>query len=111
MLGKLIIVCAAAALTVGSALADTEKGQKNDAPPIAAARISLGTAVTTAEQHVQGKAVRAAYERQKGGQWVYEIEVVASAEVFDVKINADNGAVIAATVDKADAVDGDDKDD
>jgi uncharacterized membrane protein YkoI len=62
----------------------------------------LVTAVTTAEQHVQGKAVRAEYEQQKSGQWVYEVEVSARSGVFDVKIDADKGTVIASTADKAD---------
>jgi uncharacterized membrane protein YkoI len=105
----IILGIAALAAAVGTACADNAKGSSNDAAAIASARTSLVAAVTTAEQHVQGKAVRAEYEQQKGGQWVYEIEVVAASGVFDVKIDADKGAVIASTADKVDA--DNDKDD
>jgi uncharacterized membrane protein YkoI len=110
MLRKWIIFgIAAFAAAGGTACADNAKRPGNDAAAIASARISLVTAVTTAEQHVQGKAVRAEYEQRKDGQWVYEIEVAAPSGVFDVKIDADKGTVIASTVDKADT--GEDKDD
>jgi uncharacterized membrane protein YkoI len=105
----IILGIAAFAAAVGTACADNAKKPDNDAAAIANARISLVTAITTAEQHVQGKAVRAEYERRKDGQWVYEIEVAGPSGVFDVKIDADKGTVIASTADKVDA-DGD-KDD
>jgi uncharacterized membrane protein YkoI len=105
----IIVSTAALAATIGTACADSEKRAGNDATAIANARISLVTAVTTAEQHVQGKAVRAEYEQRKDGQWIYEIEVAAASGVFDVKIDADKGTVIASTADKVDTED--DKDD
>ena len=104
----IILGSAAFAAAVGTACADNAKRPGNDAAAIANARISLVTAVTTAEQHVQGKAVRAEYEQRKDGQWVYEVEVAAPSGVFDVKIDADKGTVIALTAEK---VDDDDKDD
>jgi uncharacterized membrane protein YkoI len=108
MAGKWIILSTAAlAATIGTACADDAKRPGNDAAAIANARISLVTAITTAEQHVQGKAVRAEYGQRKDGQAIYEIEVAAPSGVFDVKIDADKGTVIASTADKAD----DDKDD
>ena len=104
----IILGVAVFAAAVGTACADDAKRPGNDAAAIANARISLVTAVATAEQHVQGKAVRAEYERRKDGQWVYEVEVAAPSGVFDVKIDADKGTVITSTADK---VDDDDKDD
>jgi uncharacterized membrane protein YkoI len=105
----IILSMTALAATIGTACADNAKSPGNDAAAIANARISLATAVTTAEQHVQGKAVRAEYEQRKDGQWIYEIEVAAPSGVFDVKIDADKGTVIASTADKVDT--DDDKDD
>jgi uncharacterized membrane protein YkoI len=98
-----------AAALAGTAFADNQKNRENDAAAIASAGISLGAAVTTAEQHVPGKAARAEYERQKDGRWVYDVEVAGPSGVFDVKIDADKGTVLAATAAKADADDDDEK--
>lgn len=100
-----IIAGSAAALLASSAFAQTAPARANDAGPVGAAKISLDAAVATAEKHVQGKAARAEYEKQKGGQWVYDVEVVAGAKVFDVKVDAEKGTVIASTEDRVDADD------
>ena len=105
----IIVSMTALAATIGTACAQNAKTPANDAAAIANVRISLVSAVTTAEQHVQGKAVHAELERRKDGQWIYEVEVAAPTGVFDVKIDADRGTVIASTADKADT--GEDKDD
>jgi uncharacterized membrane protein YkoI len=76
-------------------------GMEDDAMAIAKARTPLAQAVTTAEQHVNGKASRAEYEHSKGA-WVYDVEVVSGAKVFDVKVDADKGTVISSAEDKAD---------
>ncbi len=73
----------------------------NDALGIADAKTSLTQAVTTAEQHVGGKASRAEYERQQD-QWVFDVEVVNGNKVMDVKVDPASGQVLAATEDKAD---------
>jgi len=80
----------------------------NDALAIKTAKISMAQAVTAAEQHVGGKAARAEYERHKG-QWVFDVEVVKSKKVMDVKIDPISGKVIAATEDKTDQDDEQDK--
>ncbi|MHC2722293.1 PepSY domain-containing protein [Bradyrhizobium diazoefficiens] len=74
----------------------------NDAGPIATAKISLDAAVKIAEKHVSGKAVRAEYEKQRDGRWVYDVEVKANAAVSDVKVDPENGTVIASKLDQAD---------
>lgn len=74
---------------------------ENDALSIATAKTSLGQAVTAAEQHAGGKATRAEYENSKQG-WVFDVEVVNGAKVFDVKVDADKGTVISSAEDKAD---------
>ncbi|MEO1766494.1 PepSY domain-containing protein [Thiobacter aerophilum] len=79
----------------------TNGGVENDALAIGKAKISLTQAVTAAERHVNGKASRAEYENSKQG-WIYDVEVVSGAKVFDVRVDADKGTVIASAEDKAD---------
>jgi uncharacterized membrane protein YkoI len=98
-------ICAAAVLASTSAFAQSATAQTNDATSAAVAKISLSAAATAAEEHHKGKAVKAEYERQKDGRWVYDIEVRAGASVFDVKVDPDKGTVIASTEDKLDADD------
>lgn len=76
-------------------------GVKNDAMAVARAKISLVQAVTTAEQHANGKAAKAEYENEKHG-WVYDVEVVSGTKVFDVKVDGEKGTVISSAEDKAD---------
>ena len=104
---SLLAVVIAAAGTVAYAASDKIE---NDATAITRAKIPLAQAVTTAEQHVNGKAARAEYENSKAG-WVFDVEVVTGSKVFDVKVDADKGTVISSTEDKADRDDEHDKDD
>jgi uncharacterized membrane protein YkoI len=104
-----IVICTIAFLSSATAFAESPKSQGNDAGPVASARISLDAAVAVAEKHVQGKAVRAEYEQQKEGSWVYDVEVSTGSKVFDIKVDADKGTVIASTEDRADADDDGDK--
>jgi uncharacterized membrane protein YkoI len=98
------LICVTAVLTSTSAFAQTAT-VTNDAAPVASAGVSLGAAASAAEQHVKGKAVRAEYEKQKDGQWVYDVEVRAGTAVFDVKVDPDKGTVIASTADMPDTDD------
>jgi uncharacterized membrane protein YkoI len=95
----------------GAALAFADdRGHGNDALDVMSAQISLGQAVTLAEQHVGGKASRAEYERHKRGA-SYEVEVVTPAKkVFDVVIDPDKGTVLSSKEDKEDHEDGEDDD-
>ena len=106
-------VLAATLVAVGAigtvaTIAYAGKNMENDALAIVNAKIPLAQAVTTAEQHVNGKASRGEYEQSKQG-WVYDIEVVSGAKVFDVKVDADKGTVISSVEDKADHDDDHDK--
>ena len=87
------------------------KGAENDANSIDQAKISISQAITAAELHAGGKAARAEFERAKGGAWVFDVEVVNGAKVFDVKVDADKGTIISSAEDKADRDDDNDKDD
>lgn len=101
---KLSILVAAALAGGGSAAYAAKTGAENDAMAITAAKVSLAQAVTAAEQHVKGRAARAEYEHSKHG-WVYDVEVVTGTKVFDVKVDANKGTVIASAEDKMDSDD------
>lgn len=101
---------AAAIVAAGSVAFAAQGSMENDAMAITKAKISLAQAVTTAEQHVNGKAARAEYENSKQG-WVYDVEVVSGAKVFDVKVDADKGTVISSAEDTSDRDDDHDKKD
>lgn len=92
---------AAAIATAGTVAYASNGGMENDALAIVNAKTSLVQAVTAAEQHTNGKATHAEYEHSKQG-WIYEVEVVSGAKVFDVKVDADKGTVISSAEDKAD---------
>ncbi|MDB5731017.1 MAG: hypothetical protein JWQ03_912 [Variovorax sp.] len=98
-----LAVCLA---SVGAAYA--AKTLENDAMDVTRAKIPLSQAVATAEQHANGRAARAEYEKTKAG-WVYDVEVVSGAKVFDVKVDGDRGAVLSSVEDKADRDDDHDK--
>lgn len=105
-----ITLAIATVAAAGSAAYAVNNNTENDAMTIGKAKVSLVQAVTSAEQHVNGKAVRAEYENSKHG-WVYDVEVVSGAKVFDVKVDANKGTVISAAEDKADHDDHHDKKD
>ena len=104
---SLLALCMAATGAVAYA---ANGGAENDALAIANAKIPLTQAVTVAEQHVNGKATHAEFEHSKKG-WIYEIEVVSCAKVFDVRVDADKGTVNASREDAPDHRKGHDKDD
>ena len=95
----LAALAALSATAIGSAYA--AKTVENDALAVESAKIRLTQAVTTAEQHVGGKASRAEFEKHKG-QWVFDVEVVTGNKVMDVKVDPANGKVLAAAEDRAD---------
>lgn len=101
---------AAAIAAAGTVAYAAQGGMENDAMAITKAKIPMAQAVTTAEQHVSGKAARVEYENSKQG-WVYDVEVVSGGKVFDVKVDADKGTVISSAEDKADRDDDHDKQD
>ena len=82
---------------------------EDEAMSIASAKIGLAQAVTIAESHVRGKAVRAEYEDRQG-QWVFEVEVARGVGVMDVTIDAATGAVLASVGNMPDAEAQQDKD-
>jgi uncharacterized membrane protein YkoI len=82
----------------------------NDALTLQKPAISLSQAVNAAEKFTRGRAVRAELEKHNG-QPVYDVEVVDGAKVLDVRVDKDNGRILAANVDKADRDDAHDAED
>jgi len=74
---------------------------ENDALGITDARISLTQAISTAEQHVGGKASSAEYEHEDG-RWIFEVEVVKGRDVMDVEVDPTSGEVLSVVNDKVD---------
>ena len=101
-IGTIAATGAAALISIGVYAATNTESQK-DAAAVAQATISLTQAIGAAEQHANGKASKAEYERTaKRGQWVYEVEVVAGTKVFDVRVDPGTGAILSSTEDKTD---------
>jgi uncharacterized membrane protein YkoI len=88
-------------VTGGAVAYAANRPHENDALAVTQAKISLSQAVAVAEQHAGGKASRAEYEHSRQG-WIFDVEVVNGAKVFDVRVDADNGHVIASAEDAAD---------
>ncbi|WP_317202502.1 PepSY domain-containing protein [Janthinobacterium sp.] len=98
------LAVAAAGALAAATFAYAAHERPNDALSVLQARISLVQAVASAEQHVQGKAASAEYEHgARGG--VYDVEVVSANKVFDVKVDATDGKVIASVEDRNDRED------
>lgn len=97
----LFSVIGVAALGATMAFANANGGQENDAALLSNAKISLSQAITAAEQHVQGKAVRAELE-DENGILVYGVEVTSGTGITDVKVDISNGKILSAQVDRTD---------
>ncbi len=96
-LSLLVVAIATATATAGAYAAKASAEQ--DVATIAQAKTSLIQAVNIAELHANGKATHAEYEQSKQG-WIYDVEVVSGAKVFDVRVDADKGTVISSAEDK-----------
>lgn len=95
---KRVYLAAAAMLyatIIGSAFAE------NDVSSIENSKIGMAQAVTTAEQHVGGKAVHAEYEHHKD-QSTFDVEVVKDKKIMKVKVDPTSGKVISSVEDKDD---------
>lgn len=104
---KLSLLAVAVAVAVATATAGVsayaaKAGAEHDVAAITQAKTSLIQAIGVAEQHASGKATHAEYEKSRQGNWIYDVEVVSGAKVFDVRIDVDKGTVISSAEDKAD---------
>lgn len=101
---KLILI--AAALVLGASLMDpalaghSEAHQKETAL-LAGVKVTLAEAVSKAEAlHINSRAVDADLDKDLSGKSVWEITVVTPDNIFDVILDADNGAVISNLEDR-----------
>lgn len=97
-------VLAIALVAAASAAAYAANGHENDAAAVTHAKVSLTQAVAVASRHSPGAVARAEYEDSASGP-VYDVEIVRGAKVYDVRVDADQGAVIAVSEDAFDSDD------
>ena len=88
---SLFAMLAAALVVTGGATAFAARTVENDALSINQATVTLTQAIAAAEQQAGGRASKAEYEHSKTHGWVYDVEVVSGAKVFDVKVDAQKG--------------------
>ena len=100
---KLAVLATAIATLGGAAYA--AKSSENDALAINQAKIPIAQAISIVEKQHNGKASQAEFEHSKQGA-IYEVEVVAGAKVFDVKVDADKGTILSSAEDLADRREG-----
>jgi uncharacterized membrane protein YkoI len=95
---KLILttLAALAVAAIGSAYAAKSEG--NDAATLAQTKISLTQAISAAEQHTNGKAVRAELE-DENGTIVYGVEVLSGTKAMDVKVDVRDGKILSSQAD------------
>ena len=106
---KLVLAASAAIMLASAGVLAAGANDALSGPPAA---ISLSQAVTAAEQHLTGKATRAEYEQSRvRGQWIYDVEVIVSAKVFDVRVDPTTGSILLSQEDRADQDDDHDKKD
>ncbi len=105
---SLFAMLAVALVVAGGATAFAAQTAQNDAEAVNQAAVTLTQAVAAAEQQAGGRASKAEFEHSKAHGWIYEVEVVSGAKVFDVKIDAQKGSVLESKLDGADHEDGHD---
>ena len=87
---KLVLAASTAIMLASSGVLAAGSNDALSGPPMV---ISLRQAV--AELHVTSKATRAEYEQRRvRGQWVYDVEVIVGAKVFDVHVDSTTGAIL-----------------
>lgn len=90
-------IVSASAFAATKTSSDTE----NDALAVASNKVTLTQAISAAEQNVNGQAIKAKFST-KNTIAVYNVEVVKNKEVYDVKVDAQSGAVLSSSLDKTD---------
>jgi uncharacterized membrane protein YkoI len=103
------LIVASVIATAGGLAYAKSSGSENDAiADLAKAKITLSQAVTAAEAHAGGKAVKAELEGERGTV-VFDVEIVTpDNKVFDVKLDAADGKVLSSKPDEGDRGEKDD---
>lgn len=76
-----------------------ENDNDSDSAQLPQAAVSLNQAIGAAVQKTGGVAKEAEWENENG-QTYYKVETVANGQEYDVKIDAQNGSVMSAQIDK-----------
>ena len=106
-----LLIAASVATAGGVAYAAQAGVHHNDARvDLANAKIPIGQAIATAEQHAGGRANRAELENENG-RLVYGVEVADNSKTTDVKVDATDGRVVSAQADQADQKSEEERDD
>lgn len=94
---KILVMSMAAAIGLGAAGGAVAETGKSVSPPAAktaaAAKISLASAITTAQRHTAGRAIKVRTEREKGVV-VYQVTLLAERKLQNVYVSASDGKVI-----------------
>ena len=101
MKSKFYLTTAAVLCAAVMSSAYAEKSMEKDSLSINDTKVSMAQAVTTAEQHVGGKAVHAEYEHHKDRS-TFDVEVVKDKKIIKVKIDPTSGKVLSSLEDKDD---------
>ncbi len=99
---RLTLFVTAAAIFLAGSLAYAGRGnggERNEAMALAKTKIGLVQAIAAAEQHLQGKAVRAELE-DENGTFVYGVEVAGNGTVKDVKVDSLDGKILSVQADR-----------
>jgi uncharacterized membrane protein YkoI len=91
MLGTLLVMATATTAAFATPGKDEQRGNPVD---ISKAQVAMSQAITTAEQQAGGKATAAKLENEKG-KLLYEVRVTGKDQVTEVKIDAQDGKVLA----------------
>jgi uncharacterized membrane protein YkoI len=101
-LQRVAVIAVSVLLAVSVAYAGREHGKESDeALALAKTKINLTQAIAAAEQHLQGKAIRAELE-DENGTFVYGVEVAEGNSVKDVKVSALDGKILSVQADRED---------
>ncbi len=101
---KIYVSSLIAGLFLSSAIASTvlaSDTSSNDAFAVKGTKISLVQAIAAAEHSIDGKASRAELEQYRD-KWVYDVEVIKSDKVLDVKVDPMSGKILSSTNDAID---------
>lgn len=111
-LAKLTASLLAAGMVMGVVyeIQAVDNKNENDARGVTGAAVSMTDAVNAALLRVPGKPARAVFEN-RSGQPLWAVEIVSGKGVFDVEVNAANGAILQQSADRTDHAGDDEADD
>jgi uncharacterized membrane protein YkoI len=97
---RTLIVGALVAFATGLTATSTALAREHERAPVdvSKATVTMSQAIATAEQQAGGKATRAQLENETG-KLLYEVKVADKDKVTEVKVDAQDGKVLASGAD------------